>query len=120
MENHYLNSNDLIKQDPAVLPIQVDMMNMNGFSAVKRDGSWVLWELEKWPEVKIWLQNFQADLSQQYILMQVFKAGILNGRVFQCNEQRISIGLPAMADIDVERLSSYAEPWLAIDYHPNH
>lgn len=117
MLNNYLNSGDLVKQEPRVEPIQVDMMNMNGFAAVKRDGSWVLWELEKWPEVKVWLQNFQSDFSQQYILMLVFKAGLLSGRVTQCNEQRIAMGLNVMADEDVERLASFQEPWMAVN-HP--
>ena len=117
MTNPYF---ELLQQEPAVEQIQIDVMASLGFFATKRDNSWVLWELKNWPEVKIWLQSFQHDLSHQYILMQVFKAGILNGRVFQCNEQRLSIGLPAMADLDVQRLSTNPDPWLAIDFHPNH
>jgi len=120
MENHYLNAGDLIRQEPAVCQIQVDLMDIIGFVAVKRDNSWVLWELRQWPEVKIWLQSFQSDLSQQYILMQVFKAGIASGRLFQCNEIRLSIGLPCMTDIDAERLSGHENPWLAIHMNPRH
>ena len=119
MLGNYSNGFDITNQEPKVEKVQIDLMESIGFKAVKRDNSWILWELAAWPEVKIWLQNFQSDISQQYILMLVFKAGILNGKVFQCNEQRLSIGMMAMADEDVKRLSSFPDPWMAIDYN-NH
>jgi len=119
LTNNHTQEAILIKQEPEIAKIQVDMMNMNGFRAVKRDGSWVLWELEKWPEVMVWLQNFQTDFSQQYILMLVFKSGVLNGRTFQANEQRLSLGFPSMTSEDVERLSSFVSPWVQVDHHPS-
>jgi hypothetical protein len=115
-----MNPLELLKQEPVVDQIQIDLMVDIGFVAVKRDNSWVLWELKNWPEVKIWLQSFQSDISQQFILMQVFKAGIASGRLFQCNEIRLSIGLPCMTDVDVERISGHENPWLAIHMNPRH
>ena len=111
---------ELLKQEPAVEQAQIELMADIGFRAVKRDNSWVLWELTQWPEVKIWLQNFQTDLSQRYVLMLVYKSGIASGRLFQCNETRLSLGLPCMTEIDAERLSGNENPWLAIHMNPRH
>jgi len=115
----YQNSDKLVKQDPVVSKSQIDWMEKSGFHAEKRNGPWVLWAMTKWPAVKIWLQHFQEDFSQQYIMMIVFKSGQLNGRTFQANEIRLSLGLSAIVDEDIERLSSFVNPWTQIDHHPS-
>jgi hypothetical protein len=110
---------DMLSAEPKVCKEQIEFMSDNGFYATKRDESWVLWELKKWPEIKVWLQYFQSDLSQQYISMLIYKAGVDTGKIFQVNEMRLSLGMPALVDGDIQRLGSFRYPLLAIDHHPS-
>jgi len=95
-------------------------MHELGFRAVARKDTWVLWEMQGWPEVSVWLQGFQVDLSHRYILMQVYKSGVNSGKEFQANEIRLSLGLSPMKKDDLLRLSSFDHPWLAIEMNPRH
>lgn len=106
----------LLDQEPAVIPIQQELLGIHGFVPAKRQGKLVLWEMEVWPEVNIWLDGSQADLSIQYIIMQCYKAGKLNGQEFQINEHRMLIGMPPLTPEDQERLASFRHVWTQVGH----
>jgi hypothetical protein len=122
MQNSYTNQTAVLQDAPPVNEEQIAFMQDLNFAATARKGSWVLWELRDWPEVCIWLQGFQSkmELSVKYVMMQVFKAGIDSGKVFQVNEFRLNLGMPVMTRDDIQRLSSFEHPWLGIEMNPRH
>lgn len=120
MENRYENESSVLDQAPGTESEQIKFMHGLRFRAVARKGSWVMWEMEEWPEVFVWLQNFQTDLSTRFIMMQIFRTGIESGKVFQVNEFRLNLGLPVMPQEDAERLSAFGSPWLACELNPRH
>lgn len=120
MQDSYIHEDETLGKEPLVVQEQIDFMRGLDFAASSRNGSWVLWELKGWPEVRVWLQGFQTDLSVKYIIMQVFKSGANSGKIFQMNEFRINLGFPALSLEDGQRLSSFDNPWLACYMNPRH
>lgn len=118
MMKTYLTENHraILDQAPSVASIQSDAMSGWGFVPTKRDGGNVLWEAENWTEINFWLPAHHTDLSLTYIMMLCYKAGVLNGRDFEINEQRIHLGFAPMTAVDRERLASFQQGWIYADY----
>lgn len=106
----------LLEQAPAVTTIQRDLLGVHGFVPTKRQGKLVLWEMEAWPEVNFWIDGSQADLSIQYIIMQCYKAGRLNGIEYHINERRMALGMEPLTPNDQARLASFRHVWTQVEH----